>query len=393
MGNGLSDDAERARASARERFVTDAGWPLSAMTPLDGDASTRRYFRLLDGGRKAILMDAPPGAEGAPCPPDATPDLRETLGYNAVARLAGPDCRPFGALSAWLRTQNLNAPEILDADYDQGFLLLEDLGDDLFATVIAGGGPEWPLYEAAIEVLTVLHRSKPPRTLPVTGGRALPLLDYDPVALLAEIDLFSDWYLPAILGKTDKALKQEFRDVWSRILARETPDTSVLVLRDYHAENLLWMPDREGVMRVGLLDFQDGLRGAPAYDVASLITDARRDVAPALAKDLLAHYIDRRTSGGGAFDPVSFQAQVALLGVQRTIKILGIFARLCFRDGKPRYLGYVPRLWGYLDEGLSHPLLEPVAQWLDTHVPRENRNSISDGAGFGGHVPAAAAGT
>ncbi len=363
------------RDQARREFVAAQGWPAEATVPMTADASTRRYFRLSATRRDdVILMDAPRAAESAACPPDADAQARARLGYNAMARLAGPDGRAFTGASAWLRAQGLSAPEVFAADYEAGFFLLEDLGDGLFASEIGCDADPAPLYEAAVEVLLHLHALTPSEMLNGFGGAQWPLLTYDTLALRAETDLFVEWYLPAARGRTpDDAAAAAFKASWGEALSALSPASPVFVHRDYHAENLIWLPERDGIARVGLLDFQDALRGAPAYDLVSLLSDARRDVEPWLAKAMLDLYVERRLEADRDFDGHGFQGDYALLTAQRTTKILGIFARLCYRDGKPRYLSMMPRLWGYMDACLDHPALGPVKAWFDAHVPEALR--------------------
>ncbi len=361
--------ADPARAAARIAFIQAHGWPAEAIAPLAADASTRAYYRLTDAGRRAVLMDAPTNTESAACPPDADAETRRALGYNALARLAGPDSRPFAAIASFLKGQGLGAPDILAADFDQGFLLLEDMGDALFARVAAQGTDVTPLYEAAIDTLVHLHRADVPDGLPAGNGDTVPVLSYDAVALNVELDLLPEWYLTALTGNpTAPDVAAAFRAAFAPLLARIQTGRPVLVLRDYHAENLLWRPAHDGLGRVGLLDFQDGLAGHPAYDLVSLLTDARRDVDPALAEAMRARYRAAR-AGDPGFDPDAFDAAYAILSVQRNTKILGIFARLWRRDGKPAYLAHIPRVWAHVEAGLADPALAPVRAWFDTHIP------------------------
>lgn len=355
-------------------FVEGAGWPAASVTPLAADASTRSYYRLRDGERRAVLMDAPPGAEEAACPPHASREERKSLGYNAVARLAGPDSRTFAGLAVWLRDQGLGAPEVLKADFDQGFVLLEDLGDALFARIIEKGQPAAPLYEAAVDVLLSLHRTPPPQTLTATDGREWPLLDYDAVAFEAETEVFLDWYWPVAFGTPiDPVRRAAYDAAWAETLQGLSDAPRVVTLRDYHAENLIWMADRSGPRRVGLLDFQDALQGPAAYDLVSLLTDARRDVEPALGEAMKTRYLEGRSAQEPGFDRNAFLSDYAVLSIQRNTKILGIFARLHLRDGKPRYLSFIPRIWRYMQNDLRHPVLAPVAAWFAAHIPADKR--------------------
>jgi aminoglycoside/choline kinase family phosphotransferase len=351
-------------------FLRDSGWGDAIVTPLPGDASTRRYARLAMAGRKAMLMDQPQGAETPTAPPGASAEERRALGYNAVARLAGADCARFAAVSDWLRGLGLAAPEIHAADCANGFVILGDLGDDLFADVLANGGDETALYQAAVEVLAKIHAADPPAML-ATGK---PLFDYDTVALIAETDLLIEWFLPLALGRaaTDAEIA-EHRALWGAALAGIGTGRRVFVHRDYHAQNLLWLPDRDGIARVGLIDFQDAVAGSAAYDLISLVEDARRDVSPELAESTTTHYLATMRAQGTPLDEAAFRHEMAVMAAQRNAKIVGIFARLYKRDGKPRYLALLPRVWGYLERDLAHPALADLRAWYDRVIPRGKR--------------------
>lgn len=366
------------REDLAQAFLKSAGWGAAERQTLAGDASSRRYERLSRNGHSAILMDQPPGAETAACPPEASPAERRKLGYNAVARLAGPDVRPFAALARHLRSLGLAAPDILAADYANGFLLIEDLTDNLFARMIEAGSAETPLYERAIDVLVALHETPPPAALSTEDGWRQAFLSYDEEALLIETELLLDWFVPAALGgPASPTMRADFTGLWREALRNAASGAPVLVLRDYHAENLIWRPAGDGLQRIGLLDFQDGLVGSPAYDLVSLTEDARRDVDPALGEAMLARYIAGRQARDRGFDADAFRLAAAVLAAQRNTKILGIFTRLWKRDGKKRYPSYHPRLWRYLERDLAHPALKPLQIWLDRHIPAESRNRVA----------------
>jgi aminoglycoside/choline kinase family phosphotransferase len=318
-----------SREALTRDFLERAGWADAQRGRLAGDASFRHYDRLRRGDRSAVLMDAPPPKE---------------------------DVRPFVAVDRILRGLGLSAPEILAEDVTNGFLLLEDFGDGTYTRLLGQGDDERGLYARAVDVLIHLHRS----------FTHAPLPPYDEARLLTEASLLVDWYLPAITGRdADPALREDYLETWRRVLplARGAPET--LVLRDYHVDNLLLLPGRKGVAAVGLLDFQDAVIGPTSYDVVSLLEDARRDIAPALVAEMLERYL-------AAFpgqDRDAFMTSYAVLGAQRNAKIVGIFTRLCRRDGKPHYLQHIPRVWRLLEGDLRHPALAPVAAWLDRHVP------------------------
>jgi aminoglycoside/choline kinase family phosphotransferase len=347
-------------------FLNRSGWGAAQIAPLPGDASTRRYARLTLGTRKAMLMDQPQDAETPAAPSDADAAARQALGYNALARLAGADCARFVAVADYLTGRGLSAPRILAADAPNGLLVLEDLGDALFADVVTAGGDEAALYRAAVDVLAHLHAEPAPALLP----RGKPLYAYDDIALVAETELVTDWYLPHALGRAATAdeIKQH-RALWQAALKPLADAPKVLVHRDYHAQNLLWLPERQAAQRVGLIDFQDAVAGSRAYDLVSLIEDARRDVDPALAEAMTRHYLYAMGGEGVAMDEQRFRHEMAVIAAQRNAKILGIFARLARRDGKPRYLALLPRVWGYLERDLAHPELAALKGWYDRLFP------------------------
>ncbi|MDP3852719.1 N-acetylmuramate/N-acetylglucosamine kinase AmgK [Phenylobacterium sp.] len=364
-------DLSSQREAQKAEFLRQAGLAGAQRVALAGDASTRSYERLhLADGTSLILMDQPPNAETAPCPPDATSDERRAAGYNAMARLAAGRVDAFVATAAWLRGHGLSAPEIIVHDAPQGLAVLEDLGDDLFARLIEAGQEEAPLYDDAIATLVSLHSAAPPAVLEAPGGIAWPLLDYDEVALKTAGDLFPEW-LPKLKPQLafDAGTLDEWEAIWAPIRAHGAAGASVFCHRDYHAENLVWLPARLGPARVGLLDFQDAVRAHPAWDMSMLLHDARRDVSPEREAAALARYFELRTQ----VDRDAFLADYHALGALNIVRILGIFARLVTRDGKPRYAAFMPRLWTYLDRCLADPSLAALKGWMDAHVPVEAR--------------------
>lgn len=359
-----------ARAQAISAFLADAGWGAAERCPLMGDASTRYYTRLHLDGRTAMLMDHPQTSEAPPAAADASPDERRKLGYNAMARLAGADCARFVAVADYLRGLGLAAPEIYACDGEQGFVLLEDLGNDLYVDVLANGAGETPLYAAAIDVLAVLHAQAVPSAL----TPAKPLFAYDVTALLAETDLMTDWFVPLALGRPARADEvSQHRALWRAVLQPLCKEPAVFVHRDYHVHNLFWLPKREGHACVGLIDFQDAVAGGAAYDLISLLEDARREVAPELAAAMIARYLDRRRAHGASLNVEEFHAAAAIYAAQRNVKIIGIFSRLWKRDGKARYLDYIPRVWRYLERDLADPALTSLGAWYGRTIPHEAR--------------------
>jgi aminoglycoside/choline kinase family phosphotransferase len=364
----LPPDAETARAARIDAFLAEAGLGDAAREPLPGDASTRRYVRLIRDGRAPLmLMDAPPSAESAPCGPDATAEERRAAGYNALARLSACRVDAFVATADWLRAQGLSAPEVAAFDSDDGFAVLEDLGEDLYARLIERGASSPPLYAAAVDVLVRLHETTPPAVLPLEGAAGWPLLTYDALALKTGCDLFLEWW-PRYAGLppfTPEA-QADWAALWAQVQARGEAGASVFAHRDYHAENLLWLPGREGVGRVGLLDFQDAVRAHPAWDLLSLLQDARRDVEPELEAAMLDRYLTARP----AMARDAFLSDYAGLAALNNARIAGLFARLVVRDGKPRYRGFLDRMGRLLARNLEHPDMAGLKAWFARHAPQ-----------------------
>ena len=314
-------------------FLDKAGWGRADRKVLAADASFRRYDRLHLDGRPAVLMDAPPPKE---------------------------DVRPFLKIARHLLALGYSAPRILAEDAEAGLLLLEDLGDATFTKLLNGGEAELPLYEMAADLLIDLHR-----------GKALPegVPPYDRDKLLTEASLLTDWYAPAIGIELDHVARAAYLAAWSEALPLAFGMPDALVLRDFHVDNLMRLEGRTGLTACGLLDFQDALIGPVTYDLVSLFEDARRDLDPATWTSGRKRYLEAFPE----LDAEAFAASWAVLAAQRHAKVIGIFTRLCRRDGKPVYLRHIPRLWGLLDRALLHPGLKPVKVWLDRHIPAEKR--------------------
>ncbi len=311
-------------------FLASCGWEGAEILPLAGDASFRRYFRIVHGERTAVLMDAPPEHE---------------------------DVRPFVAVAEWLVDAGLTAPEILARDLERGLLLLGDFGDWRLREYLDDDpSRERELYETATDVLIHLHRHEPMPGLPPHG------LDQ----WLEELKLFTDWYCPTVGLSVDS---ESYRAAWTEVLGPVAGDGlgRVTVLRDYHAENVMLVKDREGVAHFGLLDFQDALAGHPAYDLASVLEDARRDVSPEIERLMLDRYL-AATGNAEAFERAYWA-----LAAQRNTRILGVFTRLWKRDNKPHYTQFQPRMWGLLERDLVQPGLEPVREWFDANVGPDHR--------------------
>lgn len=311
-------------------FLASCGWRDAQILPLAGDASFRRYFRIVNGDRSAVLMDAPPPHE---------------------------DPRPFIAVAEWLASVGLSAPQILARDLDRGLLLLGDFGDWRLREFLDDDPKaERDLYRLATDVLVHLHRHEP-----MPGLRPHGLDQW-----LEELKLFTDWYCPAVGADVDT---DSYREAWTQVLEPVASDGlgPVTVLRDYHAENIMLVEGRAGVEHFGLLDFQDALAGHPAYDLASVLEDARRDVPPEIERSMIDHYVEATGQGN------AFQRAYWALAAQRNTRILGVFTRLWKRDNKPHYRQFQPRMWGLLERDLEQPHLKPVRDWFDRNLAPEHR--------------------
>ncbi|WP_420478379.1 N-acetylmuramate/N-acetylglucosamine kinase AmgK [Brevundimonas sp. FT23028] len=358
------------REARRLAFLAAAGLAEARRAPLPGDASTRRYERLTTpDGRSLMLMDQAASAESPPAEPSWTPEQRLASGWNATARLSAGRIEAFAAVAAHLKGLGLSAPDIVAVDAPAGLAVLEDFGDALFARVIEAGEAEEPLYLAAVEALAVLHDAGTPEQLTGAAGD-WPLLVYDETALQGGADLFVEW-----MPKLDPALAFDaaaiaaWREAWRPVVERGAAGASVMAHRDYHAENLIRLPGRTGAAMVGMIDFQDAVRAHPSWDLHSLLQDARRDVSSALEAKALDHYFSLRPQ----VDRSEFMRDYAGLAALNEARILGVFARLIVRDGKPRYRAFMPRMWAHLNANLKSPGLETVADWFDAHVPESSR--------------------
>ncbi len=321
------------RAEQATAFLAEFDWGDATIAPLAGDASNRRYDRLVNrDGAAAVLMDAPPEK--------------------------GEDVRPFVRIAEWLTAQGLSAPRIMAQNAERGFLLIEDLGDRLFAREMASDpASEVPLYTAAVDVLVALYCAEPP---------ALPA--YDAATTVPLAALAFDWYLTGATDQNAEPARSIFCAAFSEILTPYDTTLNVLVQRDYHAENLLWLPERTGASRVGLLDFQDAMLGHPAYDLVSILQDARRDVSAQTEARIRQQYVDKT-----GIDEEAFSQAYAVFGLQRNMRILGVFARLCLRDGKAHYVDLLPRVWGHLQTNLQHPALAVLRPLIEKELPAPDK--------------------
>ncbi len=315
------------------KFLADAGWGGARLSPLAGDASFRRYFRVEHEGRHAVLMDAPPPQE---------------------------DVRPFIMMAEYLHSIGLNVPGIIARDVEKGLLLIADFGNNRMREAVdEGREAELPLYQAITDILVELHSHNPPANLRRHG-----LMDW-----LDEVELLIDWYGPYVGLDLPR---DSFRAAWQAVLAPVDGDATpwVAELRDYHAENVMLIDGASGLARFGLLDFQDARLGHPAYDLVSMLEDARRDVSPEVEAACLAHYV-----AATARDD-RFIRDYWALGAQRNTRILGLFCRLAVRDGKQGYKKYQPRMWGLIERDLAHPHLAPVRAWYDAYIPPSHRTAF-----------------
>ena len=330
-------EGDAVRTAEIATFLAENDLDVATLEPLADDASFRRYFRVRGEGRGVVLMDAPPGRE---------------------------DVRPFLTIADCLRGYGYSAPEILAVDPERGFVLLEDLGDDKLSALVTAGQIGPAHYELAVDLLADLHERPIPTDVP----------PYDQTLLMAEVGLFVDWYVPNTEARTCSGEAVSiFNNLWQQALGAYAGVREVLVLLDYHADNLMWLGGRPGLAKLGLLDFQDAVIGHPAYDLVSLLEDARLDVDRYLAETMLSRYI--ATTGR---DSDEFRTAYAILGAQRNTKIIGIFTRLSARDEKPGYLELIPRVWRYLENDLSHPALADLRQWYDHHLPPQLRTVVQE---------------
>lgn len=322
-----------------EEFLQGTEFKGAALYPLAGDASARRYVRVKLGGREAMVMDTPAEGENFPA---------------------------FVQVAEFLYKNGCSAPEILARDMKGGFLLLEDFGDASFTSILKAGNGEVEneLYGCAIELLAQKYNC--------SGGMLPSLPYYDEELYLKEVSLFPDWYLPQVMGK-GRALESraEYMDIWREILRSAPLNKNVFVHRDLHADNLMWLPQRHGIKKLGLLDFQDAVIGDAAYDMVSLLEDARRDVPQALVDGLIAQYLEKSGESSGRF-----HTAYNILGAQRNSKIIGIFVRLAVRDGKENYLKLLPRVWEHLQRDIQHPALTKLALWIERNLPRQIRGQV-----------------
>jgi tRNA threonylcarbamoyl adenosine modification protein YjeE len=351
--------AQVARLKALRQFLDDAGYADAGRRRMPGDASTRSYARLVRDDGVVILMNSPLRPDG--------PTVYDGKSYSAAVHLA-EDVKPFVAIDNGLRARGFSAPSIHHADLDAGFLITEDFGSAGFID----GDPPRPIaerYEAATDMLAALHRQALPEILPVAPQITYAIPTFDTDALLVEVGLMLEWYMPDRGAELTNNLRDEFVMMWRDLLSKPASAARTWALRDFHSPNLIWLDERTGTARVGIIDFQDAVLGPAAYDLVSLLQDARVDVPEQLELALLTRYIKARRASEDSFDPAGFAELYAIMSAQRNTRLLGTFARLNRRDGKPQYLRHQPRIWTYLNRSLAHPALARAREWYSANVP------------------------
>jgi N-acetylmuramate 1-kinase len=351
--------AQVIRLKTLRQFLDGAGFSDARRLRMAGDASTRSYARLIRDDGIVILMNSPRRPDG--------PAIYHGKSYSAAVHLA-EDVKPFVAIAGGLRERGFSAPAIRHADLDAGFLITEDFG----STGFIEGDPPRPIaerYEVAVDMLAALHGETLPTVLPLAPQITYEIPAFDIDAMLVEIGLMLEWYLPDRGAEPADHLRAEFVTMWRDLLGKLAAVPKTWVMRDFHSPNLIWLGDRSGTSQVGVIDFQDAVLGPAAYDLVSLLQDARIDVPEQLELALLTRYIMARRAADDSFDPAGFAEVYALMSAQRNTRLLGTFARLNRRDGKPQYLRHQPRIWAYLIRSLAHPVLSGIREWYSANVP------------------------
>jgi tRNA threonylcarbamoyl adenosine modification protein YjeE len=347
------------RLAALRRFLELAGSLDVKRQRMPGDASTRSYARLIKGDQSAILMNSPRRPDG--------PALYDGKSYSEAVHLA-EDVKPFVAIANGLRERGYSAPAIHHADLEDGFLITEDFGRDLFIE----GTPPKPIverYQIAVDMLAALHQEQLPDILPLAPHLDYTVPPFDDNAMMIEVGLMPEWYLPDKGVTLTSNMQADFLLIWQDLFAKVADAPRTWMLRDFHSPNLIWLAHRKDIGRVGLLDFQDAVMGPAAYDLVSLLQDARIDIPESVEIAMLARYAKERKAADAGFEPAAFVQQYAIMSAQRNTRLLGTFARLNRRDGKPQYLKHQPRVWTYLNRALAHPALETFREWSIAHIP------------------------
>lgn len=356
------------RAAERQSFLEQAGWASAILAQIAGDASLRQYARLTRGQQTAILMDWPAG-----------PDAPVAEGHSAYSKLAhlAEDVRPFVAVGNYLRGLGLNAPVVIAVDFENGFLLLDDLGNADFGKAIdAGKGPTGEalddMYRAGLDVLVTLQTAGAPASLPVDDSAVHILPAFDDGIYRVETAMPLDWYLPVVMGRdVSPALRADYENIWTALWPLIEAGPRTLFLRDFHSPNILWQSDASGLARVGLIDYQDALIGSRAYDPVSFLQDARRDVPRSRETAMRGYFVDRMKAADPHFDQQEFEAAYAVLGAERALRLMGLWPRLLKRDNKPHYMQHMARTHDYLKRNLEHPALANLASFVETHFLKD----------------------
>ena len=351
--------AQVARLKALREFLGSSGFLEATRQRMNGDASTRSYARLIGDDGVVILMNFPRRTDAAA--------IYGGKSYSAAVHLA-EEVAPFVAIDEGLRAHGFSAPAIHHSDINHGFLITEDFGSE----AVIEGQPPHPIaerYEAAVDMLAALHAKSLPETLPLTGQTSYAIPVFDTEAMLIEVGLMPEWYLPDRGVELSENAHTRFIAIWRELLQKPLAAPRTWVLRDFHSPNLIWLADRSGTARVGIIDFQDAVLGPEAYDVISLLQDARIDIPEALELTLLGRYIKARSARDAAFDRAAFAELYAIMSAQRNTRLLGTFARLNRRDGKPQYLRHQPRIWTYLNRSFAQPSLAHLRDWYRANVP------------------------
>lgn len=351
--------ARIARTRLIRSFLERSGWKDAQRHFLQGDASQRAYEKIYGttGGQAAVLMDAPPLADG--------PAVKNGKRYSEIAHLA-ENVRPFVAIGEALRRNGLCAPELYAHDMEAGLLLMQDFGSQ---SVISNGAPDKIRYEAAIDVLARIHSFDWPQTAPLPDGSLYALPFFDEGVFDIEISLLAEWYAPHVRGAPfSDAAQAEYRTIWKNLFGILAGGEKSWMLRDYHSPNLMWREDEKGTDRIGLIDYQDALIGPSAYDVASLCQDARHTVSEEMERHLKARYVAARQKQAKPFDEEAFERDYAIIAAERGTRLLGLWPRLKHRDGKPHYMQHMPRTKDYLRRALRHPLLHALKRWYGENL-------------------------
>jgi aminoglycoside/choline kinase family phosphotransferase len=317
------------RSAQLQRFIDShfSGVKYS-MTPIVGDAGLRDYFRLSTQDSNYIIMDCPPS-------------------YTSV--------KPFIDVAQFLTQNDFSAPQIINYDTENGFLILQDFGKVSVRDYILGLEEQdlqerTNIYHLSINLLVDLQKIAPPSELQ----------NFSNDLMCSELSVFSDYYIPYKKNeKISSAKLEQFIEIWQNILSKQTQTTKSIILRDYHVENMMYLDQEKNIKKLGLLDFQDALVGSPIYDLVSILEDARIDIPRNFALECIQYYAEQKN-----LDFNKVLNDYHILGAQRNLRILGVFARKYSRDGNDTYLQYIPRVLKYLEYDLSHPILRPLKDWL-----------------------------